>query len=231
MLLSANIQLPKNIFVHGFITSGGHKMSKSLDNIVSPFEVVEKYGTEPLRYYLLAEIPSTDDGDFTYERFIELYNGELANNLGNLINRVVTMTNKYFDGVVPKTDKTDEEQKKKYLSMWERYHRAFSNFDLKKAIEEVMMHVDDANKYIEVKKPWVLAKEDEPELKNVIYNLLEMMRQIGYALYPFIPVTSRKILASLELEPETDNFKKAESWGKLIPGGKVNKCEQLFPRI
>lgn len=231
MLLSANIQLPKNIFVHGFITSGGHKMSKSLDNIVSPFEVVEKYGTEPLRYYLLAEIPSTDDGDFTYERFIELYNGELANNLGNLINRVVTMTNKYFDGVVPKTEKTDEEQKKKYLSMWEKYHRAFSNFDLKKAIEEVMMHVDDANKYIEVKKPWVLAKEDEPELKNVIYNLLEMMRQIGYALYPFIPVTSRKILASLELEPETDNFKKAESWGKLIPGGKVNKCEQLFPRI
>lgn len=231
MLLSAGIETPKNIYVHGFITSGGHKMSKSLNNIISPVEIVEKYGTDPLRYYLLAEIPTTDDGDFTQKRFEELYNGELANNLGNLVNRVISMTNRYFDGFVPKASVLDESIRKKHIYLWEIYHLAMSDFDLKKAIEEIMTRVDDANRYIEEKKPWVLAKEDEKELANVLYALLEMIRHIGYGLYPFMPETSKKILSALDLEPLTENFRKTENWGKLVPGGKIAKCEQLFPRF
>jgi methionyl-tRNA synthetase len=231
MLLSANLPLPKSIYVHGFITSGGHKMSKSLNNVISPFDVYEKYGTEALRYYLLREIPTTDDGDFTYERFEELFNGELANNLGNLVNRVLSMTERYFKGKVPKTDAQDEDIIKKTEYLWEIYHKSFNNFELKKITEEIMAYAKTANLYIDDKKPWVLAKENMAELGNVLYNLLEMIRHIGYALYPFVPETSEKILVALSQKIFTDNFKKVENWGALISESKIEMCKPLFPRI
>jgi methionyl-tRNA synthetase len=231
ILLSAGLQTPKSIPIHGFISSGGHKMSKSLNNVISPVDVVEKYGTDPLRYFLLREIPTTEDGDFTYERFEELYNSELANNLGNLMNRVTKMTERYFDGKVPEVSIPDEGFIKKVELMWENYHELINKFDIKKAAEEVLARIDDANKYIEDKKPWVLAKENEKALGDVLYHLLEVLRHIGYALYPYIPETSEKILESFGKKPLGENFKLIEKWGTLKSGEKINECDQLFPRL
>ncbi|MCD6109911.1 methionine--tRNA ligase [bacterium] len=231
MLLSAGIEIPKAIYVHGFITSGGHKMSKSLHNVVSPVDIAEEYGNEALRYYLLREIPTTDDGDFTIDRFKDLYNSDLANNLGNLVNRVFSMTNRYLDGVVPRKPVENSAFYEKYSAMWEHYHEAIENFNLKKALEEVMLHVDDANKYIEDEKPWVVAKEDKEKLKDILYNLLEMLRHIGGALYPFIPKTSKKILTALGCKLFDGKFADTQLWGNLEEGTKLKKLEHLFPRI
>jgi len=226
ILLSAGIEIPKRVPIHGFISSGGHKMSKSLNNVISPFDVVEKYGTDPLRYYLLREIPTTEDGDFTIERFEELYNSELANNLGNLMNRVIKMTERYFEGKVPEATNNDFEEKTS--KMWKTYHEKIDKFDIKKAAEEVMYLIDDANKYIEDTKPWVLAKEDEKALGNVLYNLLEVLRHVGYALHPFIPETSEKILKVFGAKPLVKDF---EKWGTLKSGSQIKECDQLFPRL
>lgn len=231
MLLSAGIELPKSIYVHGFITSGGQKMSKSLQNVVSPVDISEKYGREALRYYLLREIPTTNDGDFTISRFEELYNSDLANNLGNLVNRIFSMTNRYLEGVIPRKSSEMSAFSAKYSVMWEKYHEAIGQFNLKKAIEEVMLHVDDANKYIEDEKPWVVAKEDEEKLKDILYNLLEMLRHIGSALYPFIPEAAEKIVKGLGQEVISDNFGSMQLWGTLKEGIKLGKVDQLFPRI
>jgi len=235
MLLSAGLEIPKSIYVHGFITSGGSKLSKSLKNVVSPVDISEKYGTDALRYYLLREIPTMDDGDFTIERFEDLYNSDLANNLGNLVNRVFSMTERYFDGVIPGKPENNDIFHKKYAVMWERYHDAISQFNLKKALEEIILHIDDANRYIENEKPWVIAKEDKEKLKDIIYNLLEMLRHIGTALYPFIPSASEKILSAfgLSIEDEVANgdFADMQLWGSLKQGVKLIKLKQLFPRI
>jgi methionyl-tRNA synthetase len=231
MLLSAGIELPKSIYVHGFITSGGHKMSKSLQNVISPVDISEKYGRDALRYYLLREIPTVDDGDFTVERFEELYNSDLANNLGNLVNRVFSMTNRYFDAVVPRRSAHDDNFTVKYSAMWERYHDAINQFNLKKAIEEVIDHIDDANKYIEDQKPWAVAKEDQEKLKDILYNLLEMLRHIGNALSPFIPEAAEKILHGLGQEVFSGNFGDTQIWGTLKEGISLGKVDPLFPRI
>jgi methionyl-tRNA synthetase len=231
MLLSAGIEIPKAIYVHGFITSGGHKMSKSLQNVVSPVEISEKYGREALRYYLLREIPTTDDGDFTIERFKDLYNSDLANNLGNLVNRVFSMTERYLDGIVPRKPENNDHFAEKYSVMWEKYHEAINKFNLKKAIEEIMLHVDDANKYIEDEKPWAVAKEDEEKLKDILYNLLEMLRHIGNAFYPFIPEAAEKIVKGLGGEVLSGEFGSTQLWGTLKEGIKIDKVGPLFPRI
>ncbi len=230
MLISAGLEIPGNIYVHGFITSGGHKMSKSLDNVVSPMDVAKKYGTDALRYYLLREIPTTGDGDFTYERFEELYNGELANNIGNLVNRVLAMTDRYFEGKIPQINERDEGLILRVEKFWEIYHTQMNDFNLKKAIEEIMFRADDANQYIEENKPWALAKEDEKKLADVLYNLLEMLRHIGYAMYPFMPGISEKILAALSCKPLIKDVSIIEKWGVLHADDSITKCDQLFPR-
>lgn len=231
MLLSAGLEIPKSIYVHGFITSGGHKMSKSLQNVVAPVDISEQYGREPLRYYLLREIPTTDDGDFTIERFIDVYNSELANNLGNLVNRVFSMTKRYCDGVIPEKHTHNDHFTQKYAAMWQRYHQAVEGFNLKKAIEEVMAHVDDANKYIEDEKPWVVAKEDKEKIGDILYNLLEMLRHIAGALYPFIPEAAEKILGGLGVDMNNENPAKMQLWGELKSGATLTQIGKLFPRI
>lgn len=211
MLLSAGIELPKAIYVHGFITSEGQKMSKSLGNVIDPLVYVEKYGVDALRYYLLREIPTTDDGDFSHERFVGLINSELANGIGNLLNRVVMMVDRYFEGVIPKADK-DSGLEKFISELKEKYDQAFENFDIKKACECVVELADKGNKYIDDKKPWVMAKEGNKELAAVLFNLVELLKVLSSLIYPILPETGEKIAAQVE-------------------GAKVKKAENLFPRI
>ncbi len=217
MLLSAGLEIPKSIYVHGFITSEGQKMSKSLGNVVDPLEYIEKYGKDALRYYLLREIPTMDDGDFSHGRFVDIYNSELANSLGNLVNRVLTMVQRYADSKVPAVN-VDDVVTKKIEDVFSIYGGAFAAFDLKSACECVVELTNFANKYIDDKKPWVLAKEGDKTLDGVLYNLLEIIRVLAILLAPILPEPSEKIAACL-------------GNGILKEGSDITVCDVLFPRI
>lgn len=230
MLLSAGLPIPKSIYVHGYITSEGQKMSKSLGNVVDPFEYIEKYGSEALRYFLIREVPTTGDGDFSVARFKTVYSSELANNLGNLLSRVVAMSSKYCDGEVPEKADAPKELTALLDEVLEKYHASFENFDLKAAVEEVGRLLDFANKYVEDQKPWQLVKTDEAEVKAVLYRLLEVLRYSAILLAPVIPLTSEKIIQTLGLSPDNLKFDQLE-WAKPEKGTRLEKPEQLFPRL
>lgn len=229
MLLAAHLPLPKAIHVHGFITSEGQKMSKSLGNVVDPFEMEKKYGIDALRYYLLREIPTMDDGDFSKTRFEALYTGELAHNLGNLVSRVLTMTEKYSNGKVPALAK-EERVVNAVLSTWKNYHAHIEIFNLKAALESVFSLLDFANHYIDETKPWELAKKDPAQVMQILYHLLELIRHVSFMLLPFIPETAKKIQEGLHLQGEK-LYPDAISWGMLKEGESVKKIESLFPAL
>ena len=185
MLLSAGLPLPKSIFVHGFITVGGEKMSKTLGNVVDPFEVVKKYGTDALRYYLLREIPSGEDGDFTYDKFEERYNADLAKGLGNLVSRVLTLA-----------QKSDVKEVKNFKSeiktAGENVEKVMSEFKFNDALAAIWRLVASGDKYVDDKKPWA-SNSDSEEFKKTIGSLLYLISEIGKLLEPFLPETSEKI--------------------------------------
>ncbi|MDD3862089.1 MAG: methionine--tRNA ligase [Candidatus Gracilibacteria bacterium] len=230
MLLSAEIALPKSILVHGFITSEGQKMSKSLGNVVDPLIYVDKYGADSLRYFLTREIPTFDDGDFSHKRFVEVYNSELANGLGNLVNRVVMMTERYVDGKVPALTSA-EGVHDKLIGLMKRYEAAMENFDLKTACETAYEVVDFGNKYIDDMKPWVMAKDEANKemLANVLYNLLEVLRIIAIMIAPYVPQTSEKIFEQIGMK--MGEVKWSCDWGILKEGGIVKKADVLFQRL
>lgn len=232
MLLSAQLPVPKAIYVHGHITSEGMKMSKSIGNVVAPTEYVEKFGADALRYFLMKEIPTTDDGDFSKERFNIVYASELANNIGNLVSRVIAMDGKYFDSKVPDEDVKNDLLRKIAEDAWDNYSRAIDSFDLKKALEVVAEFAFHANKYVEDTKPWVLAKEEKKEeLAHAIYNLLEMVRHIGLFLTPFMPASAHKILDWLGEAANKTRFDELTKWGGLKKGSEIKKAEPLFMRV
>ncbi len=232
MLMSAGLRLPHAVYVHGFITSEGQKMSKSLNNVVDPVEVVQRYGTDALRYFLLKEIPTTDDGDFSRERFRVVYDSELADTVGNLVSRVFAMTHKYFQGCVPDAVPGDNFFSSKIKKLWSDYDAAIEAFDLKKALEEVLALAIAANQYVEAQKPWVLAKNDPRTLGQVLYNLLEVIRHIGLLLAPFIPSTAQKILGFLGYTEADFNseYMKMRQFGILDAGRKLQNPQILFPK-
>ncbi len=228
MLMSADIELPKSIYVHGFITSEGQKMSKTLGNVVDPLEYVEKYGVDAVRYYLLREIPTTDDGDFSHDRFLSVYNSELANGIGNLVNRVTMMTERYLDGKVPAVTEMGEYSTGVDVIL-DQYNKSVDEFDLKRSCELAMDLVNYANKYIDDEKPWIVAKEGGNNLSEILYNLLESLRYLVVLLLPLIPDTAKKIAAQLGLD--TADLSLDLKWGGMKEGSLVEKGELLFPRL
>tara|TARA_Y100000310_G_scaffold38150_3_gene35749 strand:- start:284 stop:1744 length:1461 start_codon:yes stop_codon:yes gene_type:complete len=212
MLLSLGLPLPKTIFVHGFITVDNQKMSKSLGNIIDPFELVKKYKTDPVRYFLLREIPSTEDGDFTYEKLEKRYSADLSGGLGNLIARVLTMAEKsgFKDGnPIPKN--------KEFINKtWKKYEKALKEFKFNMALSAIWELISFADQYIEKEKPW----EESKNQTTVINNLLIILTNIAFLLQPFLPETSEKIFKQLGVK-STD-----KKWKFKIKKGKI-----LFPRI
>lgn len=228
MLMSAGLEIPKAVYVHGFVTSEGQKMSKSIGNVVDPLAFVEKYGVDALRYYLLREIPSADDGDFSQQRFVDIYNSELANSLGNLVNRVVMMVERYVGGKAPAATDGDEVAGE-IGAFLQRYAEGFEKFDLKAACEVIVALTDFGNKYIDDKKPWVLAKEDPDVLPGVLYNLLEILRFIVVLLVPVLPGAAAVVAGQLGLK--VDELKFDAAWGATKEGTVIKPAGVLFPRI
>ena len=199
MLLSLGLPLPKSIFVHGFITVAGQKMSKSLGNVIDPFELVKKYGTDPVRYFLLREIPPTKDGDFTYDKFEQRYNSDLASGLGNLVARVLTIAEKIKIESCDK--KTVEPQIDK---IWKDYKESLGGFKFNEALVSIWKLISFCDKYIEKERPW----EESKNQKEVISNLLFAIGEIAKLLEPFLPDTSEKIIEQLKNKKSKPLFPK-----------------------
>ena len=229
MLLSAGVQLPKSILIHGFITHNGEKMSKTLGNVVDPVMMAEKYGTEVLRYYLLREIPTGRDGDFSDELFVERYNSDLANNLGNLVNRVHTLIsrNEITDFTF---DRSFEAYKKEVDETWHKYSACMDTYDLHEAIYHVWKLLDFCNKKMEDEKPWSLIKTYREEGVAVLSNILEILRHVTILISPFIPETSQKIRSQLGLPQQIDRVGE-DGWGVMKNWKALGEAEIIFPRI
>ena len=186
MLLGLELPLPKILYVHGHVSSGGKKMSKTLGNVIDPVEVIDTKGLDAFRYYLARHISSYDDGDFTWEKFEEVYNTELANELGNAVSRIAAMVIKYQDGVVGNLPPAEHDVAD--------YHLAIADCRFDKAVEEIWSQVRGLNQYIDEEKPWEVAKEGDPEhLKEVLAYMCSSLLEIADLLVPFLPGTAAKI--------------------------------------
>ncbi|MBE6933496.1 MAG: methionine--tRNA ligase [Ruminococcaceae bacterium] len=233
-LMALGEPLPKQVFGHPWLLVKGDKMSKSLGNVIYADDLVEMFGVDAVRYFVLHEMPFAADGIMTYELIIERINSELANILGNLVNRTVAMSNKYFGGEIcaPNTpDALDEELKAVALAMPGKVQNKMDELKVADAIDEIFALLRRANKYIDETAPWALAKEESnrPRLGTVLYNLLESIRFAAVALEPFLPETSGRILAQINCE--NGGLESLESFGVLPAGGKVGAGEILFARL
>lgn len=238
MLHALGLNPPKTIFAHGWWIVKGEKMSKSKGNVVDPVALMDKYGIDAYRYFLLREVPFGLDGAFSEEALISRYNSDLANDLGNLLNRTLTMVEKYFAGSVPQHKMCDTQYEKilkaKALALADELDHLMPKLDFATALSKIWEVIGVANKLIEDSKPWTLAKENKTEdLQSLLYALLESLRIIALSIYPFMPATSKSIMSQLGIEedPAGMQFSCIKSWGLLKEGSKVRKLAPLFPRI
>ena len=237
MLMALDLPLPKQVFGHGWLLLSGGKMSKSKGNVVDPVVLVDKYGVDAIRYFLLREVPFGSDGLFSNESLINRMNSDLANDLGNLVSRTTAMAVKYFDGILPeKRQKSefDEDLKNTITCIAPRMEALMDKFEFSTSLKEIWAGISRANKYIDETMPWVLAKdkENDAKLANVLYNLLESIRIISILITPFMPVTPDRIYKQIKVEVgEATTFESAKVWGGYKPTSEIEKGEIIFPRI
>jgi methionyl-tRNA synthetase len=243
MLLSAGVPLPTTIFVHGFITTGGQKISKSLGNAIDPVALAQHYGKDALRYYLLRKIPATDDGDFTLGEFVRTYSADLADQLGNLLNRVTKMICQYAGGVVPAPGSLAEIDQRLIELVNEvesQVHGEIGQFALHKAIAAIWKLIAATNKYVVEVEPWVLARQIRNDSDNTaaaqrllttLAVLAEALRLIAHHLAPFLPETAQALARQLGVVLVTDEKWQASlHWGKTVVGAHVQPGAVLFPK-
>ncbi len=237
MLMSMEMPLPKKVFGHGWLLLDGGKMSKSKGNVVDPYILAEKFGTDSLRFFLLRTFPFGSDGNFSNESLINTINVDLANDLGNLVSRTTAMVGKYFGGVLPLArlpEALDEELIAIAVALRDRYEAAMERFAFQDALAEVFRVIARANKYIDENAPWALSKDMEANavrLATVMYNLLETTRICAIALTPFMPERMEQLFAQIGAGADCLSWDSAATWGGLSATASVTKGENLFPRI
>jgi len=223
MLMAAEIELPKMVFGHGWWTIKSEKMSKSKGNIITPYEICEKYPPDVLRYFFMREVPFGQDGGFSMQRISERYTSDLANSLGNLFRRVETMCAKYFDGRSPSSGKANEKFFNKIEEIIQNSEKQICTLKFSKILEEIWKLIDEANAYIEQEKPWALKKENPEKLQDVMGTLLTVLNFLKDVLYPFIPEKSKQMSEHLGVEISKPQAR-AFPHNRKIPGGEI-----LFP--
>lgn len=234
MLMALDLPLPKKVFGHGWLVIDGGKISKSLGNYRDPREYIEIYGVDAIRYFVLREVPFGSDGSFSEEALINRTNGDLANVLGNLVNRTIGMVNKYFDGVVCDKntyEELDDKLIKEALELKGKVDGCMSNLEVPKALESIFELLRSCNKYIDETMPWVLAKDESKQdrLSTVLYNLIECIRISAVLLQAFMPDTAEKIFNQINTDKKS--FDTIDKFGYYESGTKVGKAEVLFQRI
>ncbi len=233
LLMALDLPLPKQVFGHGWLKIDGGKISKSLGNYKDPREYIDKYGVDAVRYYALREVSFGSDGNFSEEALIARTNADLANTLGNLLNRTIAMTNKYFDGVISNSkvnEEIDKELINKASNLKSVVDKNMEKLYISDALEEIFNFLRECNKYIDDTTPWVLAKEEKLErLQTVLYNLLESIRISSVLLTPFMPTTTEKIFKQLNTNLNT--YDRLNEFGALENNHKLGQIEVLFKRI
>ena len=234
MLHALGLELPRQLFGHNWILFGEDKMSKSRGNVIYASDVVDAFGVDAARYYLLSEMPYGSDGSMTYESLIERYNTDLANTLGNLVNRTIAMAQKYFGGVIQPADSTeavDEDLRATALKTVAEVDRLMNQYRMADTLDAIISLARRSNKYIDETMPWALAKDEaqKPRLGAVLYNLLESIRFLGVLLQPFMPETAEKIFA--QLNTDCKDYASLSAFGGLRAGDTVGEPVPLFGRI
>ncbi len=236
ILMALGVEMPKQVYGHGWLLIGGDKMSKSKGNVVDPFVLSDRYGVDAVRYFLLREVPFGSDGVYTNEALIARTNADLANDLGNLVSRTTAMITQYFGGVVP-NNKAAEDIDKDLISLCEsalgKVRADVEKLLIPESLGEIFRLIQRANKYIDETMPWVLAKDPEKKdrLGTVLYNLAETIRISAVLLAPFMPATAQNIFDRLQLGKLPNDFASVKKFGGLKSGGGVTKGDALFPRL
>lgn len=245
MLMSAELPIPERVFGHGFLTKDGLKMGKSLGNTIDPIALVDKYGADAVRYYFIKAIELGKDGDFSEARFIEVLNADLANNLGNLLNRSLGMLKKYCQGNGPQLTATDYPKthplKVIGQELCPKVTKAYENLQFKQACEEIFALINAGNKYIDDSAPWSLFKQGkQTEVENILYAVLESVRLSAYLLSPIIPNLSNDIYQQLGFDLDFNNknqinqpdiFEQHAQWGKFPANKNLGKARPIFSKI
>jgi methionyl-tRNA synthetase len=240
MLKALDLKPPKTVFAHGWWTVNGEKMSKSRGNVVDPNAVVDEFGVDQFRYFLLREVPFGQDGDFSREALISRTNSDLANDLGNLLNRTLTMIERYAGGIIPAPGPAanpdlDKSLQQTALALLPLVDGHLGNLEFNRALEEIWRLVQAGNQYIDKTAPWILAKNphDKARLNTVLYNAAETLRFLCLALYPFMPqaIEEMKRQEGLMLNFSKPLLASEITWGGVLPGTEIAKGPPLFPRI